>query len=73
VTIPSRIRRLLGLSTSDKVAFLVEEGKVQITPVKSVVARTAGMLRSDIEAMSPSTEEAAAEAAIAEEADGKRP
>lgn len=73
VTIPAHIRRLLGLSMSDKVAFLVSEGKVQIAPVRSVVARTAGMLRSDIAALSPREERAAAEEAIAEEADTKRP
>jgi AbrB family looped-hinge helix DNA binding protein len=45
VTIPVEIRRLLQLSTSDKVAFRVEDGRVEISPLKSVAARTAGALR----------------------------
>jgi len=69
VTIPAHIRRLLGLSTRDKVAFVVTEGKVQIGPAQSVVARTAGMLKSDTPALSPEEEKAAAEEAMAQEGD----
>ena len=69
VTIPVHIRRLLGLRTSDKVAFVVTQGKVEIAPAQSVVARTAGMLKSDIPALSPREEKAAMEEAIAEEAE----
>lgn len=68
VTIPAQIRRLLALSTNDKVAFLVADGKVQIAPAQSVVARTAGMLRSALPRLAPADEEAAAEDAIADEA-----
>ena len=72
VTIPVQIRRLLGLSTRDKVAFVVSEGRVQIAPAQSVVARTAGMLKSDTPALSPRGEKAAAEEAMAQEAERRR-
>jgi len=69
VTIPVQIRRLLGLSTRDKVAFVVAEGKVQIAPAESVVALTAGMLKSHIPGLSPKEEKAAAEEEMALETD----
>lgn len=68
VTIPAHIRRLLGLSTRDRVAFLVTEGKVQIAPAHSVVARTAGMLKSDTPALAPREEKVQAEETMAQEA-----
>jgi len=68
VTIPAPIRRLLGVGPHDRVAFVVAEGQVRLAPATSVVARTAGVLGSDQPALSPEAEEAAAEAAIAEEA-----
>ncbi len=71
VTIPADIRRLLKLSPHDKVAFFVEAGKVRIAPAASVVARTAGMLRSDQPMLSPEEEKIAAEKAMAEEAEGR--
>jgi AbrB family looped-hinge helix DNA binding protein len=73
VTIPAHIRRLLGLAARDKVAFVVSEGKVQIAPAESVVARTAGMLKSDLPMLAAREEEAAAEEAMAAEADRPRP
>ncbi len=72
VTIPAQIRRLLGLSTKDKVAFLVTEGKVQIAPAQSVVVRTAGMLKSGHPVLTPTDEKAAAEDAMAQEAERPR-
>ena len=73
VTIPVHIRRLLGLSRKDRVAFLVrEEGIVQIAPATSVVAQTAGMLRHEGVALSLRAEKAAAEEAMAEEAEHSR-
>lgn len=67
VTIPVHIRRLLGLSTKDRVAFLVTEGQVRIAPASSIVARTAGMLRNDAPALTSSEEKVQAEEAIAQE------
>ena len=68
VTIPVEIRRLLDISPHDKVAFIVEdEQQVRIAPAISVVARTAGMLKSDLPRLSLAEEKAAAEEAIAED------
>lgn len=69
VTIPAHIRRLLGLSTSDKVAFLVTAGKVEIMPATSVAARTAGALRTYRFTPAPTTREEreAFEQAVADE------
>ena len=69
VTIPVHIRRLLGLRTSDRVAFVVTGGRVEIAPAQSVVARTAGMLKGDAPPLSPREEKAAAAGAMAEEAE----
>ncbi len=71
MTIPAHIRRLLGLSTSDKVAFVVSEGKVEIAPaeVQSVAARTAGALRQYRRTPTPTSkqEREAFEQAVADE------
>ena len=72
VTIPVYIRRLLRLSTRDRVAFGVNECKVQIAPPPSGVGPNAGMLRGNTEALSPSEESAAIEQAMAEEAEQPR-
>lgn len=68
LTIPAPIRRLLGVGPQDRVAFLVRDGEIHLAPATSAVARTAGVLGSNQPALSPEEEEAAAEAAIAEEA-----
>jgi AbrB family looped-hinge helix DNA binding protein len=72
VTIPAHIRRLLGISAGDRVAFVVQQGRVEITPAQSVVARTAGMLKSEIPRASQPDEKADAEEAMAQEADRPR-
>jgi len=56
VTIPVEIRRLLGIAPRDKVAFVVSDGKVQISPARSVTERTAGMLRSELPRLPPDEE-----------------
>lgn len=71
VTLPAEIRRLLGVAPRDQVAFVVEGDQVRLTPATSVVARTAGMLRSEQPPLSPREEKAAAEEAMAEEAVGR--
>ncbi len=65
VTIPVEIRRALAINEGDKIAFEVEEGKIHITRHDSVVARTAGALRSNVPMFSPQEEREAAEHAIA--------
>jgi AbrB family looped-hinge helix DNA binding protein len=69
VTIPVEIRRRLGVAPHDIIAFVVTEDQVQILPGTSVVARTAGMLRSTQPALSPDEEQRLAEEVMAEEAD----
>ena len=69
VTVPVGVRRLLGIGPQDKVAFVVEAGQVRLIPATSVVARTAGALKSDAPMLSHQEEKVAAEEAMAEEAD----
>jgi antitoxin PrlF len=47
VTIPVEVRHRLGLKEGDKVAFVVEEDQVRVERSGSVVARTAGALKSE--------------------------
>lgn len=42
VTVPTEIRRTLGLKSGDKVAFVVDRGEVKLVRRASVVERTAG-------------------------------
>jgi antitoxin PrlF len=68
VTIPVIVRRHLGISTHDKLAFIIEDNQVRLVPVgKSVAARTAGMLKSVQPALSPLQENEAFEEAMAQE------
>jgi AbrB family looped-hinge helix DNA binding protein len=46
VTIPAAIRRHLGLSPRDKVTFILEADQVRLAPAESIIARTAGALKS---------------------------
>ena len=68
VTIPADIRRALGIKEGDKVAFVLEDDQVKLTRKGSIVAQTAGALKSDMPALTPQEEHEAAEQAIAEEA-----
>jgi AbrB family looped-hinge helix DNA binding protein len=47
VTIPIEIRRLLGVAPHDEVSFVVEGDHVALKRKGSVVARTAGMFKSE--------------------------
>jgi antitoxin PrlF len=67
VTIPVEIRRSLGISEGDRVAFLVEGDAVRIAPSAGVVARTAGILRAVRTPLSAEELRQAAERTIAEE------
>jgi antitoxin PrlF len=67
ITIPADIRRALNIKEGDKVAFTMEEGEVKLSRTGSVVAATAGALKSDMLALSPEEERRAAEEAIAED------
>lgn len=67
VTIPAEIRRLLGVSPHDKIAFVVEADHVRIAPTGSVVARTAGALKGHQPPLPAEELRAAAEEAIAQD------
>jgi AbrB family looped-hinge helix DNA binding protein len=67
ITIPAEFRRALGLKEGDKVALSLEEGEVRLSRTGSVVAATAGALKSDMPALPPSEERRQAEQAIAED------
>jgi antitoxin PrlF len=67
VTIPSEVRRLLGVRPRDNVDFLVEKDQVRLVPAKSIVAHTAGMLKHTLPRLSEQEEEIVAEEAMAHE------
>ena len=67
VTIPAEIRRRLGVSPHDKVAFIVEDDEVRLARRGSVVAQTAGILKTDQPPMSAEELREAAEKAIAQD------
>ncbi len=71
VTIPAEVRRILGVRPHEKVAFIVERNQVRLAPAQSVVARTAGMLKSSRPRLSSREEKIAAEETMAEEAEGR--
>jgi antitoxin PrlF len=68
VTIPAEVRRLLGVKPHDKIVFVVDADQVRISRSESVVARTAGALRSRTQAVSAEELRSAAETAVAGEA-----
>jgi bifunctional DNA-binding transcriptional regulator/antitoxin component of YhaV-PrlF toxin-antitoxin module len=68
VTLPAEVRRVLGVPPRAHVTFVVEADQVRLAPATGVAARTAGALKSDVPALSPREEKAAAEEAMAEEA-----
>jgi AbrB family looped-hinge helix DNA binding protein len=67
VTIPAEIRRLLGVAPHDKIAFVVEDDQIRIIPTGSVVARTAGALKSHRPPATAEELREAAEQAVAQE------
>lgn len=67
VTIPADIRKALNLKEGDSVEWMMEEGQVRLKRNDSVVARTAGMLKSEHLPISIEDERDAMEHAIAEE------
>jgi AbrB family looped-hinge helix DNA binding protein len=67
ITIPAEIRHALNIKEGDKVAITLEAGEVRLFRTGSVVAATAGALKSDMLALPPSEERRAAEQAIAQD------
>ena len=64
VTIPQEVRRLLGVTPRDRVVFLVDGDEIRLSR-DSVVARTAGALRSSRPPLTAEALRVAAEQAIA--------
>jgi antitoxin PrlF len=71
VTIPIEIRKFLELGAGSKVTFLVREGRVELVPAQSIVARTKGMLKTSMPRLSPQEEKVVFEEAMADEAMGR--
>lgn len=68
ITIPAEMRKALDLNEGDKVEISLEDDTVLLKRSSgSVVARTAGALRSDALLLSAEEEREAAERAIAED------
>lgn len=68
ITIPAEIRAALDIKQGDKVALAVEEGSVRLSRTGSVVARTAGILRTNKPPLSAEELRKVAEESIAQEA-----
>jgi AbrB family looped-hinge helix DNA binding protein len=74
LTVPADIRDVLNLQTGDKVAFIVDKSttdknkKVEMVKKQSIVARTAGVLKSMKPLITAEKLRVEAERAIAEEA-----
>lgn len=69
VTIPAAVRRRLGVTAPDEIIFLMNGDQVRILSAATVVARTAGALRSDQPPLTPQAEKRATEMAWAAEAE----
>ncbi len=67
ITVPAEIRRALDLHEGDKVALTMENDRVSLRRVGSVVARTAGILKGEEPPLRPNELRAVAEQAIADE------
>jgi antitoxin PrlF len=66
VTIPIEVRRILRVNPHDQVAFVIEGDRVELKRKESVVARTAGILKSDEPPLTAEKLREAAADAIAE-------
>ena len=67
ITIPAEIRRALDLKEGDKVAVVLEGDEVRLARAGSVVARTAGLLKTGRPPLTAEELRDAGEQAIAED------
>ena len=67
VTVPVEIRRALGLKEGDKVIFTLDGNEARLVRTGSVVAATAGAIRSHSPPLSAEELREVAEQAIAED------
>ena len=68
ITIPAEVRNALGLKRGDRVAVVIEDNQARLMPAESVIARTAGAVKTDQPPLSARELREAAEQAWAEEA-----
>lgn len=71
VTVPAEIREVLGIKPGDKVAFVMEDGGVELRRTGSVVEATAGAFKDRGPVMTAEELRREAERAIAEDAMGR--
>ena len=67
ITIPVEFRKALNIKEGDKVALTMEEGEVRLSRSESVVAKTAGVFKSDESPKSAEKLRRLAEEAIAQD------
>ena len=67
ITLPAAIRKALEITRGDKVVLSLEVDEVRLERTESVIAQTAGSLRSEQPGLSADEERQAAEEAIAQE------
>ena len=65
ITIPAEFRKALRLREGDKVALSLEDDAVRLSPTEGVVAKTAGVFKTDEPAKSAEELRQLAEEAIA--------
>jgi len=68
LTVPQQVRNLLGLSRGDKVTFVEDNGKIVVRRDTSIVARTAGSVRTPVKDHTAEELREVTEIEIAEEA-----
>ncbi len=69
VTVPMRIRELLGLQQGDRIDFIAEQGRIVMQRGESVIATTAGIVKTGAPVHTAQQLREEAEQAIAEEAE----
>jgi AbrB family looped-hinge helix DNA binding protein len=67
ITVPVAVRRALGLQEGDHVAVLLDGNQVKLERRQSVVARTAGILKTTRPASTPEQEQEEFERGVAED------
>ncbi len=67
VTIPAEVQEVLGIKEGDRVAWVLEDGHARLERSGSVVARTAGILKSDAPPLTEEQLNEVVELAIAED------
>ena len=68
IPVPHEVRELLGVGPGDKITFTMDGDSATVTRQRSVVQRTAGMMRSDVSFATAEEMRVVAEEAIATDA-----